>query len=237
MKELNLFRTHLNSIISEDWKDIYAANKNTIKDPNKIYAGQQLQLPGGGTYTVQKGDTLAKIAASGQGAMRTAPKTDAPAKTPPSQLPKTQQAAQSQLQTADDFARAMANAATFGYADKAAAWLSSKTGGKDYETELKKEYSKSAEAGQRSPRASTAGEVTGTLVSPAFGVGTKLATKGLAAVAPKAGGLAKFATGVTGGMAADTAAEKAAKAIDPDNPWINENFKDLNTILILAGRK
>jgi hypothetical protein len=44
------------------WQDIYAANKSTIANPNKIQVGQTINLPGGGTYTVQKGDTLSKIA-------------------------------------------------------------------------------------------------------------------------------------------------------------------------------
>jgi LysM repeat protein len=67
-----------NSSLNEagSWKDIYAANRGTIADPNKIQIGQKINLPGGGTYTVQKGDTLSKIAGqqpvtapqSGQGA-------------------------------------------------------------------------------------------------------------------------------------------------------------------------
>ena len=44
------------------WQDIYAANKSTIANPNKIQVGQTINLPNGGTYTVQKGDTLSKIA-------------------------------------------------------------------------------------------------------------------------------------------------------------------------------
>ena len=44
------------------WQDLYAANQSTISDPNKIQIGQKINLPGGGTYTVQKGDTLSKIA-------------------------------------------------------------------------------------------------------------------------------------------------------------------------------
>lgn len=35
---------------------------NKISDPNKIYVGQKLQVPGIGTYTVQRGDTLSDIA-------------------------------------------------------------------------------------------------------------------------------------------------------------------------------
>jgi len=239
MKELKDFNNYLNSIIREDsnWKSIYAANKNSISDPNKIYPGQKLQLPGGGTYTVKPGDSLSKIAqstgqSSGQGAKRTTPKADpaTPAQPEqPSKLPSAQQKAQSQLQTADDFVRAMANAATFGYADKAAAWLSSKTGGQDYETELKKEYGKSGAAGQRSPMASTAGEITGTVASPTFLGGAALGTKALARVTPQAGNLSKFVAGTAGGLAADTAAEKIAQKADPNNPWLKEGNKKMKS--------
>ena len=211
------------------WQDIYAANKSTIADPNKIKVGQQINLPGGGTYTVQKGDTLSKIARqpSGQGSMRstpTAPTATQPA-APSSGLPRGQQAAQSSMQTADDFVRSMANAATFGYADKLAAKMSSMFGGDNYDQSLKKEYSKSAEAGGRSPMASTAGEIAGTVASPAFAGGAALGAKALTKVAPNVGKLGQFAAGTTGGIAADAATEKVAKAVDPNNPWIDESDK------------
>lgn len=226
MKELLQFESYVNQIVPEGWQDIYAANKNSITDPNKIYPGQKLTLPSGGTYTVKPGDTLSKIAqASGQGAKRTAPKLDPGVPTQPAQpskLPATQQKALSGLQTADDFVRSMANAATFGYADKAAAWLASKTGGKDYDTELKQQYAKSAEAGERSPTATLGGEVAGLVSSPAFAGGAALGTKALARAIPQAGNLAKFAAGTTAGLATDTAAEKLAKKVDPQNPHIQE---------------
>ena len=50
------------------WQDIYALNKASdgagaqIKDPNLIYPGQVLVMPGGYTYTVVPGDNLTKIA-------------------------------------------------------------------------------------------------------------------------------------------------------------------------------
>ena len=50
------------------WQDIYALNKASdgagakIKDPNLIYPGQVLIMPGGYTYTVVPGDNLTKIA-------------------------------------------------------------------------------------------------------------------------------------------------------------------------------
>lgn len=226
-----------NSSLNEagSWQDIYAANKSTIADPNKIQVGQKINLPNGGTYTVQKGDTLSKIAKqpSGQGPMRstptvqpTIPSPAQPAAPSAAGLPRGQKAAQDTLQTADDFVRSMANAATFGYADKLAAKMSSAFGGgKDYDTELKKEYGKSAEAGGRSPIASTAGEIAGTVASPAFAGGAALGTKALSKVAPNVGKIGQFVAGTAGGIAADTAAEKAAKAVDPNNPWIDESDK------------
>ena len=38
------------------------AKLSGIKDPNKIYPGQKISLPGGGSYTVKSGDTLSGIA-------------------------------------------------------------------------------------------------------------------------------------------------------------------------------
>ena len=43
------------------WQDIVAANK--IANPNRIYPGQKLTIPGRGQYEVQPGDTLSSIAA------------------------------------------------------------------------------------------------------------------------------------------------------------------------------
>ena len=54
---------------------IQKLNPDLIKDVNKIYPGQQFKLPGGGTYTVKKGDTLDAIA-------RSATKPAAPAASP-----------------------------------------------------------------------------------------------------------------------------------------------------------
>ncbi|CAB5220811.1 hypothetical protein UFOVP247_41 [uncultured Caudovirales phage] len=47
----------------EDLNALVGANKQ-IKDINKISVGQSINLPGGGTYTAQKGDSLSKIASN-----------------------------------------------------------------------------------------------------------------------------------------------------------------------------
>ena len=57
------------------------AQASGIKDVNKIKVGQTINLPGGGTYQVQKGDTLDKIARRQPAA--TAPVANAPAATAP----------------------------------------------------------------------------------------------------------------------------------------------------------
>jgi hypothetical protein len=49
--------------IPTTWQAIYALNRNIIKNPDLIYPGQSLQMPGGGTYGVVQGDYLIKIAA------------------------------------------------------------------------------------------------------------------------------------------------------------------------------
>jgi LysM repeat protein len=50
------------------WSSLYEANKGTIGgDPNKIQVGQSLNLPGGGTHTVAKGETLSGIASTPAG--------------------------------------------------------------------------------------------------------------------------------------------------------------------------
>lgn len=46
------------------WKQIWDLNRETIKNPNLIYPGQQIKLPNGKSYTVVAGDTLNKIAAA-----------------------------------------------------------------------------------------------------------------------------------------------------------------------------
>jgi hypothetical protein len=47
------------------WQEIYQLNKNVIgANPNLIYPGQKLKIPGGGEYTVKPGDNLSKIAAN-----------------------------------------------------------------------------------------------------------------------------------------------------------------------------
>jgi len=54
------------------------AQASGIQDPNKIKAGQTLTLPGGGTYKVQPGDTLDKIARKSPAAAPAAATAPAP---------------------------------------------------------------------------------------------------------------------------------------------------------------
>jgi LysM repeat protein len=231
MKITDIINTNsLNEAAS--WQDIAAANQGKIVDPNKIYPGQVITIPGGKSYTVQKGDTLGKIAKqqSGQAAKRTAPTAAS------TQARTTTQPAAAPLQTADDFVRSMANAATFGYADKLAAKMSSAFGGDTYEKELQKQYGQGAQAATRSPTATTAGEIAGTVASPAFAGGAVLGAKALTKLVPAAGKISKFAAGTAGGLAADTAAEKTAKAIDPNNPWIDEDNMKSKEFIAKEGK-
>ena len=56
----------VNATEDAPWSNLYEANKGTIGgDPNKISPGMELSMPGGGTHTVQSGETLSGIASSG----------------------------------------------------------------------------------------------------------------------------------------------------------------------------
>jgi nucleoid-associated protein YgaU len=46
------------------WQELYAANQDTVADPDVIHPGEQLKLPETPTYTVKPGDTLKAIAAA-----------------------------------------------------------------------------------------------------------------------------------------------------------------------------
>jgi len=65
--------------IPTTWQAIYNLNRDQIKNPDLIYPGQVLQMPGGGSYTVVNGDYLIKIAA-GKGGGSYDPAIDTPAK-------------------------------------------------------------------------------------------------------------------------------------------------------------
>jgi len=54
------------------------AKLSGIADPNKIYPGQKITLPGGGSYTVKSGDTLSGIAQNYRLANVAKPKLDDP---------------------------------------------------------------------------------------------------------------------------------------------------------------
>ena len=127
----------------------------------------------------------------------------------PNQLPSKQQKALGSLQTADDFVRSVANTATFGLADKLAAKMS----GKDYSKELEKQQQQTQAAATRSPTATTAGEVVGTVGSVPFIGGAAVGARALAKAAPRMAqkALPKLAATTAGGMAADTAAGELTK--------------------------
>jgi hypothetical protein len=100
------------------------------------------------------------------------------------------QAALNVAHTADDAIRAGSNALTFGGAD----WVASKLAGTDLQTQ--KDLSQAA--WERSPKASMAGAIAGSLADPGFYAGAKLAGKGLAKVLPAATTkTGKVATGAT----------------------------------------
>lgn len=141
------------------------------------------------------------------------------------------------LQTADDAVRSMANAATFGYADKLAALGKSTNQGTNYNTELGKEYNLSAQAKERSPIASTTGEIAGDIVNPAFGAGMKLGSKFAQSAFQGAKGVQKLATvpasvatSVTGGVQADKLARKGLQTLDPVNPYLEEMSRLKNLV-------
>ena len=127
----------------------------------------------------------------------------------PRQLPRGQQKALGSLQTADDFVRSVANTATFGLADKLAAKMS----GKDYKQEFAKQQQQTQAAAQRSPTATTAGEIVGTVGSVPFIGGAAIGAKALAKTAPRIAqkALPKFAATTAGGIAADVAAGEITK--------------------------
>ena len=171
----------------------------SIQNVNDIKVGQELTLPSGQKYTVQRGDTLDKlgrVAPAQQPPAQQPPAQQPPAvtqKQPPAQQPPAQQPpakSSSWLsdvgQTADDAMRKTANTLTLGLADKLAAGMSTDRT-TPYSTALANQERQSAEAEKRSPIASGAGTVAGYAI-------------------PAAGAL----KGVVGGVKAGTAAADTA---------------------------
>lgn len=158
-------------------------------------------------------------------------------------------------QGTNDAVRAAANAATFGGADYAAAAGNSMLNKSDFKTELGREFNKSADAMDRSPVATTVGQVAGSVASPVFAAGAIAAPK-LAATAmgPKAvqslqkavapvpgqsvrntaknvaGAAGTMGTGIVGGLGADAAAKGVAKQMDPDNPYLDSVVDTVSAI-------
>ena len=101
-------------------------------------------------------------------------------------------------QTVDDAMRAAGNAATFGLADKAVAGVDSVRKGTKYDDEVKAQDAATIAGWERSPNASMAGTIGGSMLDPAFMAGYKVAGKVLPKVLPKATTLpGKIATGAT----------------------------------------
>lgn len=140
------------------------------------------------------------------------------------------------VQTTADAARAGANELTYGHYDKGAAAANATIKGTDYDTELKKQYAKSAEAEKRSPTASEVGRIASYAVPVgSAALGAKLAVKGASKILPKTLNTAtktgkaisigsKGGAGIGGGVAGDVAAKEIATQFDPNNPHLEEGL-------------
>ena len=137
-------------------------------------------------------------------------------------------------QTTADALRAGANELSYGHYDKGAAAVNSAINNTNYDTELRKEYRKSADAEKRSPIASEVGRAA-SYVAPfgAAAVGAKLAVKGATKLIPKTLDIAtktgkaisigsKGGAGIGGAIAGDVAAKEIATQVDPNNPHLEE---------------
>ncbi len=60
----------------KEWRTIYEANKGTVKDPNIIYAGQQLILPGAPVAEVENVETAVAQAPDANGAAAAVPEVN-----------------------------------------------------------------------------------------------------------------------------------------------------------------
>jgi len=124
------------------------------------------------------------------------------------------------LQTVDDAVRAAANAVTIGNADRFAAYMNQKTGltdAPDYSSAVDEEVAKSQQARERSPTASTVGDVGGSMLLPGFGA-ESLATRWGGGALARAGayGLTGAATGAAqgaGGTYSGNAQDYATNAL------------------------
>jgi hypothetical protein len=175
------------------------------------------------------------------------------------------QAIKNVAQTADDAVRAAANTATFGYADTLAAKGDSLIKGTNYDDELTNQYQQDVDAAKRSPNATTAGELAGFVMDPAFAGGAALTHAGLNAVGkgiaktatrampnvaanvaktgaalPKTTGTAKLAgkvyADIKGGNAADEVAKAGIRQVDPDNIYAQpDTHESINRLRTIAN--
>lgn len=104
------------------------------------------------------------------------------------------------VQTVDDAVRAAANAVSFGMADRFAGTMEGAVTGKGYDAGLADELKRTEAARERSPVASTVGDVAGAAALPGFGAAGAAARLGGGAVARGVGyGLTGAATGAAQG--------------------------------------
>jgi hypothetical protein len=113
------------------------------------------------------------------------------------------------LTTADDTVRAVANSATFGMADRFAGAMEGLTSGQGYRAGVDAEVAKTAAARERSPVATTVGDITGALAIPGFGA---------ARLAARYGGGLLARAGAYGGTGAVAGAAQGAGNTYSENP-------------------
>lgn len=113
------------------------------------------------------------------------------------------------LTTADDAVRAVANSATFGMADRFAGAMEGLTSGKGYKAGVDAEAAKTEAARERSPIATTVGDITGSLAIPGLGA---------ARLAARYGGGLLARAGAYGGTGAVAGAAQGAGNTYTENP-------------------
>jgi hypothetical protein len=150
-------------------------------------------------------------------------------------------------QTVDDAMRAVSNAATWDLADKAVAGVDSVRKGTKYDDEAKAQDAETKAAWERSPNASMAGTIGGSMLDPAFIAGAKLTGKAATKLLPKATtrtgkaatGTANFGAQTAGGFTGSRAAWDASDKLQGKPIQEPETVKEdeLTDIKRLSGQK